>query len=414
MLTGYKSRSAPSVSLSFVDAQVQISTKHCKIYREGDKKWFLVDGSTNGTYLNAQRVKKNVPVKLSNGDRIMLARSTQSSPNALVEYVFEMVEAAPAPASVSTSHPPRPCSRHAPLAMTARCPSCLTLSWPLPSPCALPWPLERLAPCSLLLSQNNAPPANPTSPEAAAAGSQGSGGKRERAHEVLDNVDTNGAVTPGRKKQRQEGASRSGAAEIGVAAQLERTNQQLRAQLLEEQGRAQELTVRLAAAEAARKADREEAAGRVREAEAQRDVARGAEADARRAAAEAETERDQRAEEGQALAKRVRELEQVGGGGGGAWGWGQRRVGASCTLGGDCPLGQLAQAPSPHDLSFCNKRRSFRRPACQQPPKWTGCVRRWLRRHAPSRRAGKRPRPRGRTPRRSSRPRRLARRSCGV
>ncbi|PIA13414.1 Pkinase-domain-containing protein, partial [Coemansia reversa NRRL 1564] len=57
---------------------VHISNRHCLIYRVGSEasgsRVFLEDTSTNGTFINGQRVKRSAAVELQDGDEIQLVR----------------------------------------------------------------------------------------------------------------------------------------------------------------------------------------------------------------------------------------------------------------------------------------------------------------------------------------------------
>ncbi len=51
------------------------STRHARVERQGDGRFWLVDlGSSNGTQLNGQLVRPNVPVPLDTGDVIKVGK----------------------------------------------------------------------------------------------------------------------------------------------------------------------------------------------------------------------------------------------------------------------------------------------------------------------------------------------------
>jgi FHA domain len=63
---------ASEADIVIADAFRKISRRHCEISRNG-KHYFLVDCSTNGTFVNDKLVPKGEPVLLKKGDRIALA-----------------------------------------------------------------------------------------------------------------------------------------------------------------------------------------------------------------------------------------------------------------------------------------------------------------------------------------------------
>jgi pSer/pThr/pTyr-binding forkhead associated (FHA) protein len=78
MLIGRQSRSRgiePDIDLTGPPADPAVSHAHAMLVAQPDDSWVLVDlGSSNGTYLNdgAEAIEENVPVPLSDGDRIHL------------------------------------------------------------------------------------------------------------------------------------------------------------------------------------------------------------------------------------------------------------------------------------------------------------------------------------------------------
>ncbi|GIH11952.1 FHA domain-containing protein [Rugosimonospora africana] len=78
MLIGRLSRSRgiePDIDLTGPPTDPAVSHAHAMLVVQPDGSWALVDlGSSNGTYLNdgAEAIKENVPVPLSDGDRIHL------------------------------------------------------------------------------------------------------------------------------------------------------------------------------------------------------------------------------------------------------------------------------------------------------------------------------------------------------
>ncbi len=61
----------PDVDLTGIDPERSSSRRHAKIFRE-ENKFFLVEdiGATNGTFLNASRVRTGVPVEIAPGDTL--------------------------------------------------------------------------------------------------------------------------------------------------------------------------------------------------------------------------------------------------------------------------------------------------------------------------------------------------------
>jgi hypothetical protein len=61
----------PDVDLTGIDSERSSSRRHAKIFRE-DNRFFLVEdiGATNGTFLNASRVRTGVPVEIAPGDTL--------------------------------------------------------------------------------------------------------------------------------------------------------------------------------------------------------------------------------------------------------------------------------------------------------------------------------------------------------
>ncbi|KAJ1901759.1 serine/threonine protein kinase [Kickxella alabastrina] len=56
-----------------------ISNHHCLIYRvESENAVYIEDTSTNGTFLNKERMERNIPVRLHDGDEIQLVRYQES------------------------------------------------------------------------------------------------------------------------------------------------------------------------------------------------------------------------------------------------------------------------------------------------------------------------------------------------
>lgn len=62
---------AAEVDWAIADPLRKISRHHCDVIRDG-RRYFLVDRSMNGTFLNGQPLRKGEPVLLKSGDRIGL------------------------------------------------------------------------------------------------------------------------------------------------------------------------------------------------------------------------------------------------------------------------------------------------------------------------------------------------------
>lgn len=61
----------PDVDLTGIDPERSSSRRHAKIFREDDKFYLVEDiGATNGTFLNASRVRTGVPVEIGPGDTL--------------------------------------------------------------------------------------------------------------------------------------------------------------------------------------------------------------------------------------------------------------------------------------------------------------------------------------------------------
>jgi pSer/pThr/pTyr-binding forkhead associated (FHA) protein len=58
--------------LVVADPKGKISRYHCEIIREG-RRYFVTDGSTNGTWLNEEYLESGRPRVLRKGDRLTLA-----------------------------------------------------------------------------------------------------------------------------------------------------------------------------------------------------------------------------------------------------------------------------------------------------------------------------------------------------
>lgn len=54
---------------------------------QGEEAYFLVDGSTNGSYINGRRVPKGVPSRLAEGDRVRLSVPIAGDDGSLIECV---------------------------------------------------------------------------------------------------------------------------------------------------------------------------------------------------------------------------------------------------------------------------------------------------------------------------------------
>ena len=61
----------PDVDLTGIDPERSSSRRHAKIMRQ-DSQFFLVEdiGATNGTFLNASRIKTGIPVEITPGDTV--------------------------------------------------------------------------------------------------------------------------------------------------------------------------------------------------------------------------------------------------------------------------------------------------------------------------------------------------------
>jgi CRP-like cAMP-binding protein len=61
----------PDIDLTGIDPERSSSRRHAKIFREG-RQFYLVEdiGATNGTFLNASRVRTGVPVEIGPGDTV--------------------------------------------------------------------------------------------------------------------------------------------------------------------------------------------------------------------------------------------------------------------------------------------------------------------------------------------------------
>lgn len=63
------------LSNDIVIADSYASTRHARVERQEDGRFWLVDlGSRNGTFLNGQQVRPNVPVPLDGGDVIKIGK----------------------------------------------------------------------------------------------------------------------------------------------------------------------------------------------------------------------------------------------------------------------------------------------------------------------------------------------------
>jgi hypothetical protein len=63
------------LSNDIVLADAYASTRHARVERQSDGRFWLVDlGSSNGTVLNGQQVRPNVPVPLDTGDVIRIGK----------------------------------------------------------------------------------------------------------------------------------------------------------------------------------------------------------------------------------------------------------------------------------------------------------------------------------------------------
>lgn len=61
----------PDVDLTGIDPERSASRRHAKILREGDRFLLVEDiGATNGTFLNASRIRTGVPVEIGPGDTV--------------------------------------------------------------------------------------------------------------------------------------------------------------------------------------------------------------------------------------------------------------------------------------------------------------------------------------------------------
>ncbi|GMH35990.1 hypothetical protein BSKO_03858 [Bryopsis sp. KO-2023] len=67
----------------------QVSGQHCRIFFDSrDGKWYIEDTSTNGTYLNGERLKKAEKTEIKLGDTIKLSTQAISSKPGVPEYEF--------------------------------------------------------------------------------------------------------------------------------------------------------------------------------------------------------------------------------------------------------------------------------------------------------------------------------------
>ena len=70
---GWAATDKPTINLTQTGAsQAGVSRKHAAIQREGDTLLLIDLDSTNGTYLNHERIQPNQPFQLQNGDVIRL------------------------------------------------------------------------------------------------------------------------------------------------------------------------------------------------------------------------------------------------------------------------------------------------------------------------------------------------------
>jgi predicted component of type VI protein secretion system len=61
----------PDIDLTPIDHQRSISRRHAKIYRRGDKFFFVEEtGTMNGTFKNGERLETGSPVEIEPGDEV--------------------------------------------------------------------------------------------------------------------------------------------------------------------------------------------------------------------------------------------------------------------------------------------------------------------------------------------------------
>ena len=73
----------PDVDLSEVDPERSSSRQHAKVFSEGERFFVVEDvGTTNGTFVNGERVKSGVPAEISSGDQVRFG---------LVDLLFRVV-----------------------------------------------------------------------------------------------------------------------------------------------------------------------------------------------------------------------------------------------------------------------------------------------------------------------------------
>jgi predicted component of type VI protein secretion system len=72
IVIGSKGPPAGVADIVVTDAEGKISRRHCTVANNG-RQFFVMDESTNGTFVNDQPIGKNVWVEIHSGDRIGLA-----------------------------------------------------------------------------------------------------------------------------------------------------------------------------------------------------------------------------------------------------------------------------------------------------------------------------------------------------
>jgi pSer/pThr/pTyr-binding forkhead associated (FHA) protein len=68
---------SPDVDFSELDTHRTLSRRHAKISRQEDGYYLREDiGTSNGTFVNGERIKTGVPVKIQDGDEIRFGHTT--------------------------------------------------------------------------------------------------------------------------------------------------------------------------------------------------------------------------------------------------------------------------------------------------------------------------------------------------
>jgi len=75
-----------------VISDIRLSGVHCRIYRDEDGNYYIEDLSSNGTFIEDEKIGKGNKRKITSGDKIYLLHKSKVPMNEIIGYIFSAVQ----------------------------------------------------------------------------------------------------------------------------------------------------------------------------------------------------------------------------------------------------------------------------------------------------------------------------------